>query len=125
AAEDPMVPVPEQADAEPEEQPPPEEKKRRRKHPGRTKIPPNIERKETIVRVPDDERGCKACGLEMSLLRYLEHSTLHYEPAKLENHVEMREVLVCRTPGCKCDAATAERATPPKVKTRAGASLLA
>ena len=54
-----------------------------------------------------------------------QHSVLHYEPAKLVNHVEQREVLVCRTPGCKCDAATAERATPPKVKTRAGASLLA
>ncbi len=124
AAEDPEVPVPEQADAEPEEQPPPEEKKRR-KHPGRTKIPPSIKRVETIVPVPDDERDCKACGHEMTHLRYLEHSTLHYEPATLENHVEMREVLVCKTPGCKCDAATAERATPPKVKTRAGASLLA
>lgn len=126
AAEDPVVPVPpEQTDAEPEEQPPPEEKKKRRKHPGRTKIPPSIKRVETIVPVPADERGCKSCGHEMTHLRYVEHSTLHYEPARLENHVELREVLVCKVPGCKCDAVTAERATPPKVKTRAGASLLA
>jgi transposase len=124
AAEDPKVPVPEQAEAEPEE-PPPEEKKKRRKHRGRTAIPPNIERVETLVRVPDDERGCEACGHEMTCIRHLEHSTLHYKPATLENHVELREVLVCKTPGCKCNAVTAERATPPKVKTRAGASLLA
>lgn len=123
AAEEPTVPVPEQADAEPEEPPP--EPQKRRKHPGRTKIPPSIKRVETIVRVPDDERSCHTCGHEMTCIRYVEHSKLHHEPATLENHVELCEVLACKTPGCKNDAATAERATPPKVKTRAGASLLA
>ena len=125
-AEDPVVPVPEQVDAQPEDEPlPPPKPNKKRKHPKRKKLPPTIERQEKEVRVPESERCCGVCNQEMSFVRWLDHECLHYEPAKLVNHVERREVLACKNKGCKLDATTAERTQPPKVKTRAHASLLA
>jgi transposase len=123
-ADSPVVPVPEQADAEPEEEPlhPP---KKERKHPGRGKVSRTVERKVTETRVPEAERCCTVCNKEMTCIDWVEHECVHYVPAKLVNHVERREVLVCKNPGCKLDATTAERTQPPKVRTRAGASLLA
>lgn len=125
-AEDPVVPVPEQVDAEPEDEPlPPPKPKKKRKHPGRLKLPPTIERKENKVLVPASERCCKVCNCEMTRVDWLDHECLHYEPARLVNHVERREVLTCKNKGCKLDATTAERTQTPKVRTRAHASLLA
>jgi len=125
-AEEPVVPVPEQVDAEPEDEPqPPPKPKKKRKHPGRLKLPPTIAREEKEVRVPESERCCKVCNSEMVFARWLDHECLHYEPAKLVNHVERREVLMCKSKGCKLDATTAERTQTPKVRTRAHASLLA
>ena len=122
-ADDPVVPVPEQVDAEPEDEPPPP--KKNRKHGGRGKVSPTVERKVTETLVPDAERCCKVCDHEMTRIDWVDHECVHYVPAKLVNHVERREVLVCKNPGCKLDATTAERAQPPKVRTRAAASLLA
>jgi transposase len=123
-AQEPVVPVPEQVDAEPEEEPP-QPPKKKRKHPGRTKISPTVERVVTETRVPEAERCCTTCKQEMTFLGWVEHECVQYEPPKLRNHVERREVLVCKTLGCKCDATTADRAQPPTVRTRAAASLLA
>lgn len=124
AAREPMVPIPELADAEPDEEELGKPKKRR-KHRGRTKLSPDLERRVTKTLVPQDERCCQTCGVEMSCIGFVDHECVEYEPAKVVVHVESCETLACKNPACKNDAATADRERPPAMKTRVGASLLA
>lgn len=124
AASEPLIPVPDLADAEPEEGPEAKPKKRR-KHRGRTALSPGLERDVTETLVPEAERHCHACGIEMVRIDFVDHERVEYVPAKLVVYVERREKLACKTSGCKNDAATAERALTPTMKTRVGASLLA
>ena len=121
-ANEPTLPVPVQADAEPEEQPR-RPKKRRPNHRGRTKLNDALERIVTEVKVPEAERTCVCCGEEMTAFGHVEHERVEYVPAKLQVHVERREKLGCRR--CKGDAVTAERATEAPRPLRVGASLLA
>lgn len=123
-AREPMIPIPELADAEPEEVEPGKPKKRRR-HRGRTKLSPDLERRVTKTLVPEGERCCQTCGVEMVCIGFVDHECVGYEPAKLYVDVESCETLVCKTPGCKNDAATADREQAPAMKTRVGASVLA
>lgn len=126
-AGEPDVPAPdpplEDQQAEQDEAAASTKKKKRRKHPGRTRLSPELERKITEVPVPEDERTCQCCGTEMSVIGHLEHEQVEYVPAKLVVHVERRQKLGCKA--CRGDAVTAERADPPAVQRRAGASLLA
>lgn len=111
-------------DVEPEEgEVKPRSKKRR--HPGRTKLSADLEREIVDVPVPADERPCQHCGNEMTALAPREHERVEYVPAKFVVHVERREVLVCKTPGCRHDATTAARGEPAVLETRVGASVLA
>jgi transposase len=124
-AAEPALVVREPEDTKPEEDDGENTKKKKRRHPGRTKLSPDLERRVTEVAVPQDERACLQCGLEMMALAPREHERVEYVPAKFVVHVERREVLVCKTPGCRCDATTAERAETPGLETRVGASVLA
>jgi transposase len=108
---------------EPEEADGDEKKKPR--HPGRTKLSAALERHVTDVAVPAHERACSVCGVEMVSLPPREHERVEYVPAKFVVHVERREVLVCKTPTCRHDATTAERATTQRFDPRVGASVLA
>lgn len=123
-ATDPALVAREPEATESEEQEP-ETKKKKPRHPGRTKLSPDLERKITEVSVPEDERACSHCGLEMTALVPRMHERVEHVPAKFVVHVERREVLVCKTPGCRHDATTAERAEVPLVEARVGASVLA
>jgi len=99
--------------------------KRKSKHRGRTQLSPEIERIVTSVAVPDAERACKCCGIDMVAIKPREHERVEYVPDKLVVHVEQREVLVCKASACRGDATTAERTQTPDVVRRAGPSLLA
>jgi transposase len=100
-----------------------EKQKKRRKHPGRTRLSPELERVVTDVPVPESERACQCCGTEMEPIgKPLEHERVEFVPAKLVVHVERRQKLGCKA--CRGDAVTAERAKEPAVRRRAGLSLL-
>ncbi|MBC8070763.1 MAG: transposase [Deltaproteobacteria bacterium] len=126
AVPDPLLVAGEPAPTEPEEiDRESGSRKKKRGHPGRTKLSPDLERLVTDVQVPEPERACTHCGVEMSALAPREHERVEYVPAKFVVHVERREVLVCKTPGCRHDATTAERATAQVLEPRVGASVLA
>jgi transposase len=100
-------------------------KRKKRKHPGRTRLSPELERKVTPVPVPEGERTCQCCGGEMACIGHLDHERVEYVPAKLVVHVERREKLACQAPSCRGDAVTAERKDQRDTHLRVGASLLA
>ena len=119
---EPRMPVPERSDGEPDEQPRHEPSKKR-KHPGRTKLSPDLERRVTDVPVPEDDRSCMQCGKEMACIGHLEHERVTYVPAKFVVLVERRETLACKL--CRGDAVTADRVSMPAGITRVDASVLA
>jgi transposase len=98
-------------------------KKKRRKHPGRTRLSADLERRVTDSPVPQDERACGQCGTEMALLGHQEHERIEYIPAQIVVHVERREKLGCKA--CRGDAVTAERQQAPAIVGRADVSVLA
>jgi transposase len=100
-------------------------KKKQRRHPARTRLSPDLERQVTDVHVPESERACSHCGIEMTALPPREHERVEYVPAKFVVHVERREVLVCKASGCRHDATTAERTAAHVLEPRVGASVLA
>jgi len=122
AESDPTLPVPPLGDAEPEEALP-RTKRPRRNHRGRSRLSPDLERKVTLVPVPEDERACQVCGTEMVVFGHFDHEQVEYVPAKFVVNVERREKLCCKH--CKCDAVTANRVNVPDVPLRVGASVLA
>lgn len=101
-------------------------KKRRRNHKGRTALSPDLER---ILAgkscVPDDQRACCHCGDPMCTIKWVEHETVEYIPARFVVHVEQREVIACKKKGCPGEAVTAERTCASDLPTRVGASVLA
>jgi len=100
-------------------------KRKKRKHPGRTRLSPDLEREVTLVPVPEAERACQCCGVEMTCIGHLDHERLEHVPAKLVVHVERREKLACKAPACRGDAVTAAREDSRDVHLRVGASFLA
>ncbi|HET6582245.1 MAG TPA: IS66 family transposase [Nannocystaceae bacterium] len=123
AAAEPDVPVREPTDEPAEEQPRRESKKRR--HPGRTKLSADLERKVTEVVVSEGERACQVCGQQMTCIGHREHERVEYVPAKFIVHVERRETLACVRTQCHGDATTAARVAEPALVTRVDASVLA
>lgn len=83
------------------------EKKKRPNHHGRTELEVTCAKIETTTPVPEDERACHQCGNELSWARHIINQRLEWVPARLELHVEKRDVLTCQH--CKGDAATAPR----------------
>lgn len=97
-------------------------KKKHRKHPGRTRLSPNLQRSIIETNVPAGERACTRCGEEMGLIGHQEHERIEYVPAQILVHVERREKLGCKA--CRGDAVTAERGEAPAIVGRADASVL-
>jgi len=98
-------------------------KKKRRKHPGRTRLSAELQRRVVETPVPADERACGQCGTEMGLIGHQEHERIEYVPAQIIVHVERREKLGCKA--CRGDAVTAERQQAPALVGRADVSVLA
>jgi transposase len=91
----------------------------------RMEVAASVERVVTQTPVPADQRMCSACGVEMSPIAPREHKWIDFVPARFIERIERREVLVCKSPGCRCDATTAERAEVRVVEPRVTASFLA
>lgn len=125
AIDDPLLVAREPVDVEPEEEDRSGGSKRKRRPAQRMTIADSVERAVTKTSVPAAERACTSCGHEMTRLEPREHRWLDYVPAKIVVRIEQREVLVCKTPGCRCDATTAERVELRAVEPRVSPSLLA
>jgi transposase len=125
AVDDPLLVAREPADVDPEEQERSGGSKRKRRAAQRMTVAGSVERVVTKTSVPESERACTSCGHEMTAIEPREHKWLDYVPAKIIECIEQREVLVCKTPGCRCDATTAERVELRVVEPRVTASLLA
>jgi len=101
------------------ENPPP---KKKRNHRGRTRLSDELEREIKETWVPEGERTCSQCGLEMGAMGFQKHERIEYVPAKILVHVEQREKLGCK--GCRGDAVTAERREPLPIVGRVDVSVL-
>jgi len=123
SASQPSVPLPQRTEADDESKP---KTTQRRKRGRKMSVGPNVERViDATVEVPEAERACSHCGVEMQVFDYVEHERIEYVPAKLVVHVERREKRACKHSGCKAEAVTAERHSVPDSTLRVGASLLA
>jgi len=120
---EPQLPVPERADAEPDDDARPKKRCKRQRS---MAVDARVERVvDATVEVAEHERACSHCGVEMDVFDYVEHERIEYVPAKFVVHVERREKRACKQRGCKGEALTAERSQPPTSTLRVGASLLA
>ncbi len=72
---------------------------RRKPHPGRQRLPEQLERKEKIIAVPESERQCRRCGREMAVIGYEENEQLEVIPAQRYVLLTRREKRACS--GCK------------------------
>lgn len=123
-AAEPLVPTPERGDAEPDDDAAAKKKTRTRER--RMSVAAHVERViDATIEVPEAERACCHCGVEMDVFDYAEHERIEYVPAKVVVHVERREKRACKQRGCKGEAVTAERSAPPDSTLRVGASLIA
>ena len=125
---DPKLPHDDTDDAEPpgDEQPKSSKKGRYRNgHPGRSPLGEDLERIVHEHAVPDDERACEHCGVEMTCIKHVDHERVEYVPAKLVVHVDRREVLACKEDDCEGEAVTADRGAPAAPRCRIGHSLAA
>ena len=122
-ASEPEVPVPGRADAEPDDDARPKKKRTRKRS---MAVDAHVERVvDATVEVPEHERACGHCGVEMDVFDYVEHERIEYVPAKFVVHVERREKRACKQRGCKGEAVTADRQQPPDSTLRVGPSVLA
>jgi transposase len=129
AATDPTLPVSaapteagEQGPSKPETKRP---KKRRVNHKGRTALHPDLPRDITVVPVPEGERHCIHCGVEMQCAGHIDHETVDLVPASIRVRVERREKLACKSKACQQDITAAPRKETRAYTRRAGMSLLA
>jgi transposase len=72
-------------------------RRERRPHPGRQRLPENLQRVEEIV--PCAEKACRHCGAETVVIGYDESEQLDMEPARHFVRVIKREKRACR--GCQ------------------------
>jgi transposase len=122
-ASEPDLPVPERADAEPDDEAKAPKKRTRKRS---MAVDARVERViDATVEVPEHERACSHCGVEMDVFDFVEHERIEYVPAKFVVHVERREKRACKQRGCKGEAVTAERQQAPDSTLRVGASVLA
>ena len=116
------VPQEPQKDKDDTSKPP---KRRRPNHKGRTQLDPNLPRETTTVLVPDSERNCIHCGVEMEPFCYVIHETVEFIPAQILVKEERREKVACKNEDCQQDINTAPRQNSEPYAPRAGHSLLA
>ena len=83
----------------------------------------NVKVVEKTVRLEGKDRDCTGCGSEMQFLRFARHEEMVFVPARLECHVELREICVCTK--CRKDAATATREVEHDTTRRVGPSVVA
>lgn len=122
-AAEPLLPTPERTDQEPDDAVPTKKTRTRTRS---MAVAAHVERiVDKTVEVPDEERACCHCGVEMDVFDYVEHERIEYVPATVVVHVERREKRACRQRGCKGEAVTAERSAAPDSTLRVGASVLA
>ena len=120
---EPELPTPARADAEPDDDAKPRKKRTRKRS---MAVDARVERViDATAEVPEAERACCHCGVDMGVFGYVEHERIEYVPAKFVVHVDRREKRACKQPGCKGEAVTAERQHPPDSPLRVGASVLA
>jgi transposase len=123
SADAPLIPTPEPGDREPDDEP---KAKRKRNRTRKMTLAPHVERViDKTVDVPEAERACCHCGVEMGVFGHVDHERIEYVPAKLVVHIERRLKRSCKHTGCKGEAITAERQSVPDSSLRVGASLLA
>lgn len=67
-----------------------------RKHPGRQELPEYLPREERVLACPPDQRMCKKCGKEMTVIGYEQSSQLDVAPAKYFVLVTKREKRACK-----------------------------
>jgi transposase len=79
-----------------------------RKDHGRAPLPPELERKEEKLRVPDALRSCRRCGHEMTLKEWILREILERIPARFWVRSVLRERLQC--PCCQRECVAAEPA---------------
>jgi transposase len=76
--------------------------KERKPHPGRERLPENLQRVEKII--PCNEQTCRTCGKETSVIGFDESEQLDVEPARYFVRVIKREKRACR--GCEQSTVT-------------------
>lgn len=101
----------------------PERKRPERKPGGSIKIADFVERRVTPVPAADEDRVCALCGAEKQLCKHVRHERIVFVPAKIEVHVEVREMLACVQ--CRKDVSVAPRQTLPVLGRRVEPSLIA
>jgi transposase len=69
-------------------------RRERKQHPGRERLPEHLARVEKVI--PCDEKSCRACGKETSIIGYDESERLEVEPARYFVQVTKREKRACR-----------------------------
>jgi transposase len=69
-------------------------RRERQAHPGRERLPEHLTRVEKVI--PCDEKTCRACGKETSVIGYDESERLDVEPARYFVQVTKREKRACR-----------------------------
>jgi transposase len=79
-----------------------------RSHPGRQRLPEHLTRVEEVIAC--EERNCKACGAETTIIGYDETEQLDVEPARYFVRVTKREKRVCR----RCVTSTVTAAVLPE-----------
>jgi transposase len=80
----------------------------RQRHPGRERLPENLPRVEKVIRC--QEKTCRACGGETTVIGYDESERLDVEPARYFVRVIKREKRACR--GCERGGVTMARLEP-------------
>jgi transposase len=119
--DDPASDNHEHTEPETTETDPKDKKKRRRVHSMR--IGPEVERRKTVIHIPDDERFCALCGREKNVYGYVVHQCIRYVPAKIIVEEEHREKAGCVA--CRKEVSVAPRSSIPAIERKVDASLLA
>jgi transposase len=85
--------------------PPLSEPKRPSAHKGRNALPSGLPREPKVVRVPESQRKCGACGAEKTCIGHVRSEILELVPAYFVVIDEMREKLAC--PACEAGVVVA------------------
>jgi len=77
------------------EQPDKTKRRRRGVHPGRAKLPAQLERVQVVNTVPKDQRICPLCGAEMKTVAHSVCETLEVRPAQVFVTQRLDETVAC------------------------------
>ena len=71
-----------QVESERAAEPAPVRARERRPHPGRPELPADLPRREKIPACPPEQRRCRKCGAETTVIGYEQSEQLDVEPAQ-------------------------------------------